>query len=106
MTFGCGEFTVTDAAAAAAANAPRRADDCNDCTELKVNDSCVRLNSAQSTSQQLATTPPFLPSPPLPASQPACLPAHPIRTGQPTQKSRSVACAQKIVANFSSRFWA
>lgn len=53
MTFGCGEVTVADidaaAAVAAAANAPRRLQraDCNDCTELKVNDSCVRLNSAQ-----------------------------------------------------------
>lgn len=49
MTFGCGVVTVADAAVAAAANAPRRLQraDCNDCTELKVNDSCVRLNSAQ-----------------------------------------------------------
>lgn len=52
MTFGCGvavAVTVADVDAAAAANAPRRLQraDCNDCTELKVNDSCVRLNSAQ-----------------------------------------------------------
>lgn len=50
MTFGCGvAVAVADVDAAAAANAPRRLQraDCNDCTELKVNDSCVRLNSAQ-----------------------------------------------------------
>lgn len=96
MTFGCGEFTVTDAASAAAANAPRRTDDCNDCTELKVNDSCVRLNSAQSTSQQL-------PPPPLPS----CLPTR-FAQGNPPKKAEALLVRRKLlpilVVDFGRRF--